>query len=50
VTLPAAWSVEEGAASFIVRDHDKHEDELGRRSSVSIAANVAKLPRLLRKP
>jgi hypothetical protein len=37
--LPAPWSIEEGAACFIVRDHDKqalayvnYENEAGRRS------------------
>jgi hypothetical protein len=54
------WSIEEGAACFIVRDHDKqalayvyYETESGRRSSAKllthdqarrIAANIAKLP------
>jgi hypothetical protein len=57
--FPPPWSIEEGAACFIVRDHDKQalayvyfEDEPGRRSSAKlltrdearrIAANIAKL-------
>ena len=58
--FPPPWSVEEGAACFIVRDRDKrglayvyYENEAGRRSAASlltrdeaflIAVNIAKLP------
>jgi hypothetical protein len=40
--FPPPWSIEEGAACFIVRDHDKqvlayvyYENESGRRSSAA---------------
>jgi hypothetical protein len=58
--FPPPWSIKEGAACFVVRDHDKHalayvyyENESGRRSSaklltrdeaVLIAVTIAKLP------
>jgi hypothetical protein len=41
--FPPPWSIEEGAACFIVRDHDKqaqayvyYENEPGRRSSAKL--------------
>ncbi len=63
--FPPPWSIEEGAACFIVRDHDRqtpayvyYENESGRRSSAKllardeaflIAVNIAKLPSVPRQ-
>ncbi len=64
--FPPPWSVEDIEAAFIVRDgtgqklaYVYYEEEPGRRSAAKmlsrdearrIAANIAKLPELARKP
>ena len=58
--FPPPWSIEEGAACFIVRDHDKqalayvyYENEPGRRTTANeaflVAVNIAKLPSVPRQ-
>ncbi len=65
-TFPPPWSVEDIGAAFVVRDHNGqglayvyYEDEPGRRSAAKllskaaarrIAANIATLPELVRRP
>jgi hypothetical protein len=63
--FPPPWDIEDNGACFIVRDHRQalayvyYEEEAGRRSAANlltrdearrIAAGIAKLPGLLRKP
>ena len=55
--FPPPWIAEKTEACFIVRDHIYFEDEPGRRSAANlltrheaqrIAANIAKLPQMLK--
>jgi len=46
--FPSPWSIEQGSAYFIVRDHDKqalayvhYETESGRRSSAKLSRGTA---------
>jgi len=64
--FPPPWSIDEHDACFIVRDNSYqtlayvyYEEERGRRSAANllgkdearrIAANIAKLPELLKRP